>query len=265
MGRPEPLLAVAPDPGRLDVQGGALLGTPDVQIGFNADVARSHTVSTAQRFSLRLLQLVPGAPTHYVVAGQVREMVPMMVDVPGGPSATVWQTVFGPVVVVPSLGLGWIDANAVAIDDANGANIRMLDQWNAMNRAASVGDLVDAMVTWSTPWRTTSASRGSTPPVRTARRRRVRPTVDHHWGAGRPGPAVHPGVPAADVAAVEVAVLAGTTHACDPVADPTHRPTACWVRSSLPVLVTHDWVTQSNDSHWLSNPTNHWRIGPRHR
>ncbi len=235
-------------PGELDVQGGALLGTPGVQIGFNDDVAWSHTVSTAQRFSLRLLQLVPGDPTSYVVDGEVLQMEPTTVAVPGGPTATVWETVFGPVVVIPSLGLGWTTASAAVVDDANADNLRTLDQWNAMNRAGSVDELVDVMAThMGIPWVNTT-------------------------GADRAGNAVYAqlsvttGVP--DALAQQcipaflqgvwqqsgLAVLAGTTHACDPIADPTAPTDGILGGGQLPVLVTDEWVTQSNDSHWLSNP-----------
>lgn len=235
-------------PGELDVQGGALLGTPGVQIGFNQDVAWSHTVSTAQRFSLRLLELVPGDPTSYVVDGEVHEMNAVTVAVPGGPSATVWETVFGPVVVIPGAGLTWSETTAFALDDANSHNLRMLDQWNAMNRATSVQDLVTSMEEWmGVPWVNTTGA-------------------DRHGNAVYAQMAVTTGVPddlaqecvpppLRDLWATgELTVLAGTTRACDPVADPAAPEDGILAPDALPVLVTDDWVTQSNDSHWLSNP-----------
>lgn len=235
-------------PGQVDVQGGALLGTPGVQIGFNDDVAWSHTVSTAQRFSLRLLQLVPGDPTKYVVDGEVLEMEPTSIDVPGGPSATVWETVFGPVVVIPGLGLGWTSATAAALDDANADNLRTLDQWNAMNRAGSVGELVDAMSThMGIPWVNTTGA-------------------DRHGDTVYAQLSVTTGVP--DALAQQcippflqgvwqqtgTAILSGATHACDPIADPAAPTDGILGAGQLPVLITDEWVTQSNDSHWLSNP-----------
>ena len=235
-------------PGELDVQGGALLGTPGVQIGFNDDVAWSHTVSTAQRFSFRLLQLVPGQPTSYVVDGQVHDMTATTVDVPGGPSATVWETIFGPVVVVPGLGLNWTTTSAVAIDDANADNLRTLDQWNAMNRAGSVEELVAAMEDHlGIPWVNTVGA-------------------DRHGTALYAQLAVTTGVPDALAQqcipgflqptwqASGLAVLAGTTRACDPIADPTAPTDGILGGGQLPVLVTDDWAANSNDSHWLSNP-----------
>ena len=51
-------------PGRLDVMGASTGHFPLVQIGFNRDVAWSHTVSTGKRFTLHELTLVPGDPTE---------------------------------------------------------------------------------------------------------------------------------------------------------------------------------------------------------
>lgn len=47
-------------PGKLDVMGAGQQGQPFVNIGFNKDVAWSHTVSTAKRFTLYQLSLVKG-------------------------------------------------------------------------------------------------------------------------------------------------------------------------------------------------------------
>lgn len=52
-------------PGELDVMGAAQQGQPFPNIGFNKDVAWSHTVSTAKRFTLYQLELVNGNPMKY--------------------------------------------------------------------------------------------------------------------------------------------------------------------------------------------------------
>ena len=56
-------------PGELDIMGSALYGVPAALIGFNRNVAWSHTVSTAYRFSFYELTLAPGDPTSYVYDG----------------------------------------------------------------------------------------------------------------------------------------------------------------------------------------------------
>src|SRR5256885_15394755 len=57
-------------PGEIDVSGASFLGIPMVLIGFNNDVAWSHTVSTARRFGLFMYQLAPNDPTRYVRDGK---------------------------------------------------------------------------------------------------------------------------------------------------------------------------------------------------
>ena len=61
-------------PGELDIMGASLYGVPAALIGFNRNVAWSHTVSTAYRFGLYELTLVPGNPTSYLFDGEVVEM-----------------------------------------------------------------------------------------------------------------------------------------------------------------------------------------------
>ena len=61
-------------PGELDVYGVSLLGTPGVQIGFNRDVAWTHTVSDGKRLTMYELALVPGRPTAYRYDGRELEM-----------------------------------------------------------------------------------------------------------------------------------------------------------------------------------------------
>jgi acyl-homoserine-lactone acylase len=61
-------------PGDLDIYGVALGGLPGVQIGFNRNIAWTHTVSDGRRFTLYELQLVAGKPTTYKYGDEEREM-----------------------------------------------------------------------------------------------------------------------------------------------------------------------------------------------
>ena len=61
-------------PGRMDVMGAGIGTYPAVSIGFNKDVAWSHTVSTGKRFTLYELTLASGEPTTYLVDGQPEKM-----------------------------------------------------------------------------------------------------------------------------------------------------------------------------------------------
>ncbi len=53
-------------PGRLDAYGVSLLGAPGISIGFNANVAWTHTVSAVQRHTLYRLRLADDDPTAYL-------------------------------------------------------------------------------------------------------------------------------------------------------------------------------------------------------
>ena len=53
-------------PGKLNVYGVGLLGSPGVSIGFNSAVAWTHTVSAGKRFALYSLNLAPGNPTKWL-------------------------------------------------------------------------------------------------------------------------------------------------------------------------------------------------------
>ncbi|MEV0390428.1 penicillin acylase family protein [Nonomuraea sp. NPDC050643] len=131
-------------PGVLDVSGGSIYGTPMVQIGHNASLAWTHTVSHAQRFTLYRLALVPGERTAYLVDGRPepmgRQEVTVTVRDAAGKTSTVTTAVhtsrYGPV-----LATGWSDETAYALADANAANLRLADEWLAMGSARDVAAL----------------------------------------------------------------------------------------------------------------------------
>ena len=142
-------------PGQLDVMGAAIGNSPVVQIGFNRDVAWTHTVSTGKRFTIYELQLDPADPTTYIVDGQRKKMEVRQVslgEAGAGISHTVHYTQWGPVLVVPRAGLTWSASTAYAIADANTLNTRSLDTWIRMNRARSAEELRAAMGNQGIPW-----------------------------------------------------------------------------------------------------------------
>ncbi|WP_043630855.1 penicillin acylase family protein [Nonomuraea candida] len=137
-------------PGVLDVSGGSLYGTPMVQIGHNASLAWTHTVSHAQRFTLYRLELAPGQRTAYLVDGRPepmgRQEVPVTVRDAGGATRAVTTTLYtsryGPV-----LATGWTDRTAIALADANAAQLRFADEWLAMGAARDLAGLRRAQET----------------------------------------------------------------------------------------------------------------------
>src|SRR5437764_5719449 len=68
-------------PKKLRVEGASLYGVPLVLIGHTQNMAWSHTVSTAFRFTPFQLTLVPGKPTEYLYDGQPTPMTSRNVTV----------------------------------------------------------------------------------------------------------------------------------------------------------------------------------------
>jgi acyl-homoserine-lactone acylase len=235
-------------PGELDVTGASLFGLPIVNIGHNEHVGWSHTVSTANRFTLHLLQLVPGSPTSYLVDGEVREMQPLTVsiEVPGADGEpetvehTFWESHLGPVVAIPPL--TWSQSIAVVMKDVNAVNGRAPDAWLDINRAGSIEELLDALDRHQgIPWVNTIAADSSGAAL----------YADH---------SVVPNLDAATVADCGLLVISGLTlldgarSECEPGDDPEAVAGGILGPSKLPVLVRDDYATNMNNSHWLANP-----------
>ena len=242
-------------PGVYDVEGAALLGDPIVEIGHNARVAWSHTVSTALRFVWHQLTLVPGDPTSYYVDGQPRRMTArtVTVDVPLPTGSTVpvsrtfYDTHFGPVVVVPG-SFPWTTTTAYAITDINTGNNRALDGWLQMGRAGSVRQMRAVLDRYQfLPWVNVIAADSGGHALYGDHS--VIPRVTADFAAACIPAAFQP-----LYAATGQAVLNGSTSACALGSDPDAAVPGILGPSRLPVLVRDDYVTNSNDSYWLANP-----------
>jgi acyl-homoserine-lactone acylase len=234
-----------------EVMGVGLAGTPLPTLGFNKDVAWTHTVTEARHFTLYQLALDPADPTRYMVDGTSEAMTPLTVTVPmpeGKPAVTrtLYTTRWGPVFVVPSRGITWSAQSAFALKDANRGNQRGIETWLRIGEAKNVAEIKAAVSeTLGIPWVNTIA-------------------------ADRFGDALH-----ADVTAVpnvtpekakacatpisglfaELAILLdGSKAACDwDVAPGTPAP-GLMPASDQAATVVKSWLTNSNDSYWLSNP-----------
>jgi acyl-homoserine-lactone acylase len=243
-------------PGQLDVMGAAIGHGAVVQIGFNRDVAWTHTVSTGRRFTLHALTLVPGDPTRYLVDGQPEAMTARRIEIQvlgddgrlTTRSHTVWTSRYGPLVVLPRAGLTWTTERAWALKDANTRNVRAADTWLAFNRARSVADLRSALAGLGLPWVNTIATDrhgqalyadvSVVPDVNADRLRQCAPL------AGSAGM----------LATAGLALLDGSRSACDWAPDPASPVPGLTPMNRLPVLQRRDFVQNSNDSYWLSNP-----------
>ncbi len=239
-------------PGQLDVMGVTIGTASGVVIGFNKDVAWSHTVSTGRRFTLHELALVPGDPTSYVVDSQPEKMRArtITVDSGGGERKTqpVWSTRWGPVISLPRAGLGWTAQRAYALQDANAGNLRGTDTWLGIGRATSVEDLRRALANLGTPWVNTIAA-------------------DRHGNAFYADASVVPDVDAALLqrcapsegarrlfAGAGLVVLDGSKGDCQWRRDPASPVPGLTPIERLPVAVRSDWVHNSNDSFFHTHP-----------
>ncbi|MGB5372652.1 MAG: penicillin acylase family protein, partial [Polyangiales bacterium] len=121
-------------PGIYDVAGAALHGFPFIAIGFNRDVAWTHTVSFANRFSLYELTLNPENPLQYDYDGEWRDITTAEVEIKvkledgtlEARTKTIYESQYGPVINlkgVTELLDGWpipLSGNSVlAFRDAN--------------------------------------------------------------------------------------------------------------------------------------------------
>ena len=153
-------------PGEYDVAGGALLGSPVVNIGFNEDVAWSHTVSTAFRFTPYEYRLLPGLPTKYLTDHGIKTLEKRSVEVEvkkGNSTETVTRSLYrtedGYVLDAPGALMGWTPISVFAMRDANGEHLRTVDSFLNMGKASTTEELLDAQdAGGGIPWVNTIAA-----------------------------------------------------------------------------------------------------------
>jgi len=234
-------------PGVYDVMGVSLGGLPAVIIGFNKDIAWTHTVTKAAHFTTFRLQrdkadasgrtyLVDGAPekiTERVVEVQLRQ--------PDGSQRTRRKTFdytrLGIAMDVPGLPIG---AGAIVVlGDPNRNNTRLVDQWLAMGRSDSVRSLQAALGRiMGLPWVNTVAA-------------------DRYGNALYIDNSVVPHMTTdkflSDCLLVAPLLLFdGSRSACHWGAD-RGAPPGIFAAESAPWVLRRDYVSNSNDSYWLVN------------
>ncbi len=240
-----------------NVYGASLMGVFPLNMGFNEHIAWTHTVSTSPRLVGYRLDLDPVQPTRYMYDGDWREMASQEYTIevlqPDGTtveeSRVLWRTHYGPMVDIPPL--GWSSTIGISYRDANEVNLRMLPQWLAMNRATSLDEFSDTFSEiGGIPWVHTLAADAA--------------GEVYYIDAG----AVPNLSPAATAAYDETLVTDPIIQAARTLgfvlvdgSDPLFE----WVdvdpwrpglvpASEAPTLRRRDFVSNSNDSHWATNP-----------
>ena len=236
-------------PGEVDVMGASLLNTSRVAIGFNKDVAWTHTVSTALRFTLYQLQLNPDNPLQYRYDGAYRDIEPRVVKVEvateDGTEArqqTIYLTHYGP--ILENDLLPWSPSHAYALRDAVIGNYVTADTYDAMSKAASTADLEAAISRQGVFWVNTIAA-------------------DRHGNAFYADISGTPNVDAdlldacrqsLEGAPDRLVILDGSRAECEWREDERSQVPGALPAEEMPRLTRADYVTNSNDSYWLSNP-----------
>jgi acyl-homoserine-lactone acylase len=236
-------------PGRYDAMGVILGGIPLVVIGFNRDVAWTHTVTTAVHFTTFRLKLDPSDPSHmtYVLDGKPQKLTPRTVTVdslqPDGSlrsrSKTFYFSKYGVVLVKPEAGMVWTATSVDVLADPNRNNTRLLDQWIGIGTAHSVHEIkasLDKVV--GLPWVNTIAA-------------------DRHGDTLYADASVVPRVGADKFASdclvvPQLLTFDGSRSACGWGKD-AGAPDGIFAPSNGPWMIRADYVGNSNDSYWLTN------------
>ncbi|RSZ55078.1 hypothetical protein HF313_31715 [Massilia atriviolacea] len=237
-------------PGRYDAMGVILGGIPMIVIGFNKDVAWTHTVTRAVHFTTFRLALDPADPggTTYLYDGVPAKMTSKTVSVdslrPDGGMATRSKTFYftrqGVVLVKPEAGMSWSAQAVHVLADANRHNTRLIEQWIGLGSARNVRDMkasLDTIV--GLPWVNTLAA-------------------DRNGHVLYADTSLVPKVGAAMFASdclvlPQLLMFDGSRSACAWAHD-ARAPAGVHSPVDAPWMLRTDYVGNSNDSYWLSNP-----------
>ena len=242
-------------PGRYDVAGASLVGSPVVNIGWNKRVSWSHTVSTAYRFTPYEYHMV--GPTSYLTDSEPQALEHRQVKVKvrkgdgsiGTVDEDLWRTKEGYVAESPATLMFWTPVSAWALRDANGEHLRTIDTFLEMGKARDVRDLLRRQdKAAGMPWvNTTAADRNGdvlyadhsvVPNVSNALAQQCMTPVGLVLNqlAGLPG-------------------LDGTRarSSCAWGTDPDASRPGIFGPTNLPEVVRRDYVMNANDSYWTPN------------
>jgi len=247
-------------PDGYDAMGVGIAGSPIPTLGFNRDVAWTHTVTAARHFTMYQLALDPADPTRYMVDGKSEAMTPLTVTVPmpeGTPDVTrtLYTTRHGPVFVAPQSGITWNTAMAFAMRDANRGNLRAIEAWLRIGQAKNVGEIKAAVSeTLGIPWVNTIAA------DRNGDALLADMTAVPNVSAGK---ITACSTPLSGLFAQLATLLDGARAVCDwDVAVGTVKP-GLMPASDQAATIRRDYLTNSNDSYWIANPRlTHPKLSP---
>lgn len=246
-------------PGVLNMYGVGLMGVPGALIGFNDDVAWTHTFSSGQRFTIYTLPLTEDDPTVYLYDGQPRRMTATeyAVQVRQADGAlkeakrTLWKSHYGPI-----FGLDpfvWDTTTAITYRDANIDNIQMIEQFSRMNQAKSLDEFKKVYEeVGGIPWVNTMAAdreghawyidASATPRLTQGAIDRWLKAIEDEF------------IPSAVYAQAGAVVLDGGDPDNEWTNAPGRRDDGLVPYAEQPQIDRDDFVFNANDSYWLANP-----------
>jgi acyl-homoserine-lactone acylase len=241
-------------PGKVDVAGGSLYGVPLILIGHTRGLAWSHTVATAWRFTPFKLTLGPD-PHTYVVDGETKDMEKTDVTVKASDgnggftdvNRSIYSTEYGPMVTdLVGIPLPWGGGNGFALGDVNATNFRYLNHFLANNRAQTVEQYDRIQRKYQgIPW-VNSIAADSKGHAYYTMQGAVPNVSDEH--------STECNVALAGFETLGLPILDGSRSDCAWETSPDAVAPGTFPPDDLPTLFRDDYIENSNDSHWLSNP-----------
>jgi acyl-homoserine-lactone acylase len=237
-----------------NVMGSIMLGMPVIGIGYNDTLAWTHTVSSDVKATLYRLTLDPQDATRYLVDGVSKPMKhqKISVDVKAENGAivkafhTFWVTEFGP--IVEGQGIPWTEKEAYALSDPNDGNFGLFDQTVAIGRAKNVHMLKNSLEKYvAAPFLNTIAA-DSTGEVFYGNMA-VTPSfsLDQLQGC-------YVSAPKAEIY-FTAHIMDGSKSMCvAPMIEGAPRK-GILPGMMKPSMIRSDYVANSNDSHWYTNPS----------
>jgi len=249
-------------PGYLNTNGAGLLGTAIPLINFNENLAWSHTVTTSRRFTLYELTLKDGDNFTYIKDGEEKPITSETYQIEvntGGPTPLVLEKTFyfseyGPMLAADAVTGGALPAwgtngTAYTYRDANASTEKLLDTWLQMSRASNLEEFQAVFENCgSTLWTNTTYA-------------------DDQGNAYYIDSSSVPNLSGAALAVVDFkrSVNAGYNQLFNnglTLLDGSNSRDD-WVEGECdglvpfdqrPQMVRTDWVQNSNDSYWSTNP-----------
>lgn len=244
-------------PGVYDVAGASLIGSPVVNIGWNRDVAWSHTVSTAYRFTPYEYKVL-GNPTTYLTDAGPKELDRRTVSIRvkrrdgsiGRVTEDLYRTPQGYVLSDLDTFMPWTPVSFFALRDANAEHLRTVDTFLDMGKARTVRDLLRRQdAAGGMPWVNTTAADRNGDVVYADHS--VVPNVSDELVARCATPT---GLVLFTVAGLPALDGTRATSDCRWGTDADASRPGIFGPRNLPAAFRKDWVANANDSYWLPNP-----------